>query len=149
VTAHQYSAGRPGSNLEAVLSKSAEFSSALNASLTAAGKRQYWRIAEFQRIRETQLRMFRHGFTFSAAPRGHSPARTIAMWCIVVNMKRKNGNGTEMRTARTVRASVSFPAGLYRRLEEIARRKKVSLAWVMRDAGELYAAHRDIEGSRK
>jgi predicted transcriptional regulator len=69
------------------------------------------------------------------------------MWCIVVNMKRTNGNGMEMRTANTVRASISFPPELYRRLEEIARRKKVSLAWVMRDAGELYAAHRDVEGS--
>jgi metal-responsive CopG/Arc/MetJ family transcriptional regulator len=39
-----------------------------------------------------------------------------------------------------VRASVSFPSDLYRALEEIARYKKVSLAWVIREAAERYAA---------
>jgi metal-responsive CopG/Arc/MetJ family transcriptional regulator len=39
-----------------------------------------------------------------------------------------------------VRASVSFPSDLYRALEEIARHKKVSLAWVIREAAERYAA---------
>jgi metal-responsive CopG/Arc/MetJ family transcriptional regulator len=33
---------------------------------------------------------------------------------------------------------VSFPAELYRSLEEIAKEKKVSLAWVVRDAAEKY-----------
>jgi len=40
----------------------------------------------------------------------------------------------------TVRASISFPAELYRTLEEIAREKKVSLAWVVRDAAEQYVS---------
>ncbi|HEY1160482.1 MAG TPA: CopG family transcriptional regulator [Terracidiphilus sp.] len=35
-----------------------------------------------------------------------------------------------------VRASISFPSDLYETLEELARRKKVSLAWVVRDAAE-------------
>jgi metal-responsive CopG/Arc/MetJ family transcriptional regulator len=39
-----------------------------------------------------------------------------------------------------VRASVSFPSDLYETLEEIARHKKVSLAWVIREAAERYAA---------
>lgn len=39
-----------------------------------------------------------------------------------------------------VRASVSFPSDLYGALEEIARHKKVSLAWVIREAAEQYAA---------
>lgn len=39
-----------------------------------------------------------------------------------------------------VRASVSFPSDLYESLEEIARHKKVSLAWVIREAAERYAA---------
>jgi metal-responsive CopG/Arc/MetJ family transcriptional regulator len=39
-----------------------------------------------------------------------------------------------------VRASVSFPSDLYESLEEIARNKKVSLAWVIREAAERYAA---------
>ena len=39
-----------------------------------------------------------------------------------------------------MRASVSFPSDLYESLEEIARHKKVSLAWVIREAAERYAA---------
>ena len=37
-----------------------------------------------------------------------------------------------------VRASVSFPPELYRLLEQIALQKKVSIAWVVRDAAEKY-----------
>jgi metal-responsive CopG/Arc/MetJ family transcriptional regulator len=37
-----------------------------------------------------------------------------------------------------VRASISFPPNLYEALEEIAKQKKVSLAWVVRDAAERY-----------
>lgn len=37
-----------------------------------------------------------------------------------------------------VRASVSFPPGVYRLLEQIALQKKVSIAWVVRDAAEKY-----------
>jgi hypothetical protein len=37
-----------------------------------------------------------------------------------------------------VRASVSFPPELYRLLEQIASQKKVSIAWVVRDATEKY-----------
>lgn len=40
--------------------------------------------------------------------------------------------------ARSVRASVTFPAELYYSLEDIARQKKVSLAWVVREAAEQY-----------
>jgi len=36
------------------------------------------------------------------------------------------------------RASVSFPPALYHILEEIAKKKKVSVAWVVRDAAEKY-----------
>lgn len=47
-----------------------------------------------------------------------------------------------MKTESTasVRASVSFPPELYQTLEEIAKQKKVSLAWVVRDAAEQYVA---------
>lgn len=38
----------------------------------------------------------------------------------------------------TVRASISFPADLYKALEEKARQKKVSLVWIVRDAAEKY-----------
>lgn len=36
------------------------------------------------------------------------------------------------------RASVSFPPDLYAMLERIAREKKVSVAWVVREAAEKY-----------
>lgn len=45
----------------------------------------------------------------------------------------------------SLRASVSFPRKLYRTLEVIARQKKVSLAWVMRDAAEKYVAEQSPE----
>ncbi|MGP8251979.1 MAG: CopG family transcriptional regulator [Terracidiphilus sp.] len=38
------------------------------------------------------------------------------------------------------RASVTFPAEVYSSLEIIAKQKKVSLAWVIRDAAERYVA---------
>jgi metal-responsive CopG/Arc/MetJ family transcriptional regulator len=42
------------------------------------------------------------------------------------------------RTLDKVRPSISFPQGLYTSLEKIAYEKKVSLAWVVRDAVEIY-----------
>lgn len=38
----------------------------------------------------------------------------------------------------TRRTSVSLPVDLHSELEQIARQKKVSLAWVIRDAAEMY-----------
>jgi len=38
------------------------------------------------------------------------------------------------------RASITFPPALYEILESIARNKKVSIAWVVRDAAEKYVA---------
>ena len=42
--------------------------------------------------------------------------------------------------AASIRASISFPPNIYRTLEEIAHQKKVSLAWVVREASERYIA---------
>jgi hypothetical protein len=42
----------------------------------------------------------------------------------------------------SVRATISFPSDIYQTLEDIAREKKVSLAWVVRDATEQYIAER-------
>ncbi|MDR7270669.1 metal-responsive CopG/Arc/MetJ family transcriptional regulator [Pelomonas saccharophila] len=39
---------------------------------------------------------------------------------------------------RMPRASVSFPPDLYATLERIAKHKKVSVAWVVREAAEKY-----------
>jgi len=41
-------------------------------------------------------------------------------------------------TSKTTRASVSFPCELYETLERIAKDKKVSVAWIIRDAAEKY-----------
>ena len=43
-------------------------------------------------------------------------------------------------TASSIRASISFPHDLYETLEELAKQKKVSLAWVVRDAAEKYVS---------
>lgn len=40
--------------------------------------------------------------------------------------------------SRMPRASVSFPDELYTTLENIAKQKKVSVAWVVREAAENY-----------
>jgi metal-responsive CopG/Arc/MetJ family transcriptional regulator len=41
---------------------------------------------------------------------------------------------------RSARASVSLPPDIYQTLQDIARQKKVSVAWVIRDAAEKYIA---------
>ena len=41
---------------------------------------------------------------------------------------------------QSVRASISFPPEIYEALEQLATQKKVSLAWVVRDAVEQYVA---------
>jgi predicted DNA-binding protein len=45
-----------------------------------------------------------------------------------------------MKTQSTavLRASISFPLDVYETLEIIAKEKKVSLAWVVREAAERY-----------
>ena len=48
------------------------------------------------------------------------------------------------QTASLVRASISFPSDLYETLERLAKQKKVSLAWVVRDASERYIAEEGI-----
>jgi predicted DNA-binding ribbon-helix-helix protein len=45
---------------------------------------------------------------------------------------------SDQQAARTIRASVSLRADLYRTLEAMARQKKVSTAWVLREAAEKY-----------
>ena len=45
---------------------------------------------------------------------------------------------TSKSDQKTTRASVSFPSDLYETLEKIAKEKKVSVAWIVRDAAEKY-----------
>ena len=54
--------------------------------------------------------------------------------------REKGRRRTQSETA--VRASISFPPQVYEGLEIIAREKKVSLAWVVRDAVERYIGDR-------
>ena len=44
------------------------------------------------------------------------------------------------QSKETVRASISFAPDVYETLEMIARKQKVSLAWVVRDAVDKYVA---------
>jgi metal-responsive CopG/Arc/MetJ family transcriptional regulator len=66
-------------------------------------------------------------------------------------MKKSRGSGKSMKMQSTlaVRASISFPPGLYETLEDIAKQKKVSLAWVVRDAAEKYIQDRVAETRRQ
>lgn len=43
---------------------------------------------------------------------------------------------------KSLRASVSFPRELYEALEMIAKEKKVSVAWIVRDAAQKYVGAR-------
>ena len=53
---------------------------------------------------------------------------------------KKKGTGKKMRvhSKAQVRATISFPPDVYETLETIAKDKKVSLAWVVREAAEKY-----------
>ncbi len=70
------------------------------------------------------------------------------MWCnvvkrvgrVIVKTRRGDGKGMKIQAAGAVRASISFPPELYETLEIIAKEKKVSLAWVVREAAEKYIA---------
>jgi hypothetical protein len=55
-------------------------------------------------------------------------------------MTKKNQRGRKDRGAGMPRASVSFPPELYKTLEELAKKKKVSIAWVVREAAEQYVS---------
>jgi metal-responsive CopG/Arc/MetJ family transcriptional regulator len=55
-------------------------------------------------------------------------------------MKPQNKQKQKTEDKGTLRASIGFPQDLYRTLERMARQKKVSLAWVIREAAEKYVA---------
>jgi len=57
-----------------------------------------------------------------------------------MRVQKSEENKGKTESADTVRASISFPAELYGTLEVIAKEKKVSLAWVVREAAEKYVA---------
>jgi len=61
--------------------------------------------------------------------------------------KRAEKRNKKTPSAHWVRASISFPPHLYERLAEIAKGKKVSLAWVVRDAAESYVISAARQGA--
>jgi len=50
------------------------------------------------------------------------------------------------QSASLVRASISFSQDIYQSLERLAKQKKVSLAWVVREAAERYVAEEAAGG---
>lgn len=50
----------------------------------------------------------------------------------------KRKSKAKTKPAVAPRASVTFPPDLYQTLAEMAKQKKVSVAWVVRDAVEKY-----------
>jgi predicted DNA-binding protein len=60
-----------------------------------------------------------------------------------------DGKKMKAQSPPTVRASISFPPYVYESLETIAKEKKVSLAWVVREAVEQYIGDKWPLFSRK
>lgn len=80
---------------------------------------------------------------------GISDSASIASppWCRVVQqrwkgncMPVKGNKRASTRRETSIRASVSFPRDVYGTLAEIAKGKRVSVAWVVREAAEQYIA---------
>jgi hypothetical protein len=61
-------------------------------------------------------------------------------WAYQVTRGTKRKEKSTPAEGASVRATISFPSEIYQTLDEIARQKKVSLAWVVREATEQYVA---------
>lgn len=61
---------------------------------------------------------------------------------VIMKRKKVQRTGARAQAPPWVRASISFPSDLYETLDAIAQQKKVSLAWVVRDAAERYVEGR-------
>lgn len=55
--------------------------------------------------------------------------------------RRKRGRPASGRSA-SIRITVSLPPAIHRTLKDLAAQKKVSVAWVVRDATEKYVTDR-------
>ncbi len=60
-----------------------------------------------------------------------------------------SGEVMKTRSASYIRASISFPTGIYQSLGNLAKRKKVSLAWVVREAAERYVSAETARGEKE
>jgi hypothetical protein len=61
-------------------------------------------------------------------------------WCNVVQVSGPHPMAQKPKSEPSTRMSVTLSADTHASLEIIAKQKKVSLAWVMRDAAEKYVA---------
>lgn len=52
------------------------------------------------------------------------------------------------KNARQPRASITFPPKVYRMIEALAKEKKVSIAWIVREATELYVAGQSLPSDK-
>jgi len=59
--------------------------------------------------------------------------------------KKVSRTSAKAESLSQVRASISFPPDLYETLEQIAQQKKVSLAWVVREAAEKYVVNLHLD----
>jgi hypothetical protein len=60
-------------------------------------------------------------------------------------MSDKRPAGEKAKPHRQPRASITFPPKLYRTLESLAKEKKVSIAWIVREAAEKYVAGQSFQ----
>ena len=63
-------------------------------------------------------------------------------------MRSHRKRNPDFESPSALRASVTFPAALYHSLEALAQEKRVSLAWIVRDAAERYVAGRQKATSK-
>ncbi len=60
-------------------------------------------------------------------------------------MTEKKHGKEKTKPQRQPRASITFPPNLYRTLESLAKEKKVSIAWIVREAAEKYVTDRTAQ----
>lgn len=75
-----------------------------------------------------------------AAPFSLSLHTCGVMWCIRLSFGVSTMSKTAQKkmSSKTVRTSVSLPHDLHDTLARLAKDKKVSVSWVIRDAAEKY-----------
>jgi Ribbon-helix-helix protein, copG family len=94
------------------------------------------RANETERRRDRTMKLFSTSFTAMVNCGDILPRKRALKLTRGAKRKQKPASADNS----SVRATISFPTELYRTLEEIAGQKKVSLAWVVREAAEQYIA---------
>ena len=66
-------------------------------------------------------------------------------------MKKQRSQRRSLKAQRkaAIRASITFPPDLYNNLEELALQKKVSLAWVVREAADKYVEDQVLKAAKQ